>query len=358
MTEIAATNVPWLPLYTIDRSGITEVEVYGIISIVEGTASGGVKSLLRFGDVNYRLWSRSLLKPWQLLSHFREVVENYPQLNESHLTLMMSSHSAELTHLKLLDEIMSIGQVSDELLKCPATYPLANESRIQLKSEGQPPRSLYHNCSGKHFGYLMALKAAGHDMSKYTEPAAEHFVPLKELLVDLTQRPESDFEFATTDGCQLPNYSLSPQEMAVAYLKLACGMKTENKRAMQLTELGELMRAHPQVIGGVERFDSRLMGGLFADVDEVPVVAKEGADGLLGIGIGPNKKYPFGLGILIKLSSGNDTRHMQAITKEAFRQLDILKHKREKAMIGPPVRKDHIKTNFNFEVSVSSAVQL
>jgi L-asparaginase II len=356
MTESQSSATPWQPLYTIERSGITEVQVYGMLSIVEGAPTGEPRSLLSYGDVNYMLWSRSLLKPWQLLSHFQEVVDAYPQLSESHLTLMMSSHSAEATHLKLLEEIMGIGAVSDNLLRCPATYPLANEMRIQLKAEGKPPSSLYHNCSGKHFGYLLALKAAGQDLDTYLEPGGEHFEPLKELLAASTHRPTNDFNFATTDGCQLPNYGMTPREMAIAYLNLACGSKSSNKRMQQLTELGELMRAHPQIIGGVERFDSRLMSGLFASVDEVPLVAKEGADGLLGIGVAPNKKYPYGLGILVKLSSGNETRHMQALVREVFRQLGLLKHKRDKAMIGPAVRKDHIKSNFNFEVSVSSAV--
>ncbi|MFN8554968.1 MAG: asparaginase [Candidatus Obscuribacterales bacterium] len=356
MTDLNSSVTPWQSLYTIERSGITEVQVYGIISVVEGTASGDTRSLLSHGDVNYMLWSRSLLKPWQLLSHFKEVVDNYPQLSESHLTLMMSSHSAEAAHLKLLDEIMKIGGVSDHLLRCPATYPLANEMRIALKVEGKPPSSLYHNCSGKHFGYLLALKATGKDLESYADPTGEHFQPLKELLSDMTHRPLDDFNFATTDGCQLPNFALTPKEMAAAYLKLACGYDSSNQRVLQLSELGELMRGHPQVIGGVERFDSRLMSGLFANVDEVPLVAKEGADGLLGIGIAPNKKYPHGLGILVKLSSGNETRHMQALVKELFRQLDLLKHKRDKAHIGPPVRKDHIKSNFDFEISVSSPV--
>jgi L-asparaginase II len=269
---------------------------------------------------------------------------------------MMSSHSAEAAHLKLLDEIMTIGDVSDHLLCCPATYPLANEMRIALKTEGKPPSSIYHNCSGKHFGYLLALKAAGQDLSNYKDPDGEHFQPLKELLADVTHRPINDFNFVTTDGCQLPNFGMTSREMANAYLQLACGAKSPNKRVAQLNDLGELMRAHPQIIGGVERFDSRLMSGLFANVDEVPLVAKEGADGLLGVGVAPNKKYPHGLGILIKLSSGNETRHMQALVKELFRQLGLLKHKRDKAHIGPPVRKDHIHSKFNFEVSVSSAV--
>lgn len=357
MSEDREIKVPWQPLYTIERSGITEVEVFGIVSVVEGTSSGEIKDLLSYGDVNYLLWSRSLLKPWQLLSHFQEVVDHYPQLEESHLTLMMSSHSSEAAHLKLLKEIKSVGNLTDDMLSCPATYPLSNEMRIALKTEGKPPSSLYHNCSGKHFGYLLALQALGQSKENYTDPHRDHFQPLKELLSDLTTRPISDFDYATTDGCQLPNYALTPREMASAYLKLACGFRSPIARAQKLTELGELMRAHPQVVGGVERFDSRLMSGLFANIEEVPIVAKEGADGLLGIGVAPTKRYPNGMGILVKLSSGNDTRHMQALVKELFKQLDLLKHKRDKAHVGPPVRKDHIKSNFNFMVSVSSAVQ-
>ena len=36
---------------------------------------------------------------------------------------------------------------------------------------------------------------------------------------------------------------------------------------------------------------------------DITVVAKEGAEGLLGVGVSPGVEYPAGLGILIKLAS-------------------------------------------------------
>lgn len=338
MSEKQIPKTPWQPLYTIERSGITEVSVYGIVSVVEGTASRDVRQLLEFGDVNYMLWSRSLLKPWQLLSHFQELIDHYPALTDEHLTLMLSSHSAEAPHLKLLNEILAIGAVSDHFLKCPATFPLSNEMRIALKEQGEIPRSTYHNCSGKHSGYLLSMKTEGLDLDDYLNPEGAQFVVLKELLCNLTGRSVQTFG-ATTDGCQLPNYGLTPYEMAKFYQGLACGIETSDKRTAQLKTLADLMRDHPFIVGGSDRFDSRLMNGKYTNLDEVPLVAKEGADGLLGIGIGRCRRFENGLGILIKLSSGNDTKHMETIVQEVLRQLGLLVPKPEKPVQVPQCAK-------------------
>ncbi len=122
----------WAQLYSIERSGKTEVTVAGVISVVDGNAN----TLLEVGDADYSLWTRSCLKAWQLLAHLPVLRVNYPQLQPKHFALMMSSHSAEEIHLKTLDEISDIGKVSQEKLQCPATYPMAQADRIHLKDQG------------------------------------------------------------------------------------------------------------------------------------------------------------------------------------------------------------------------------
>ena len=66
------SDLPWQPLFTIERSGRKEVTVYGIVCLVSGFDSSSklqsidtVRPLVQLGDINYQLWSRSLLKPWQ-----------------------------------------------------------------------------------------------------------------------------------------------------------------------------------------------------------------------------------------------------------------------------------------------------
>ncbi|MFX6857585.1 asparaginase, partial [Acinetobacter baumannii] len=94
----------------IERSEQPEVTVYGIISVVGANSSTGkVDEILAYGDVNHFLWSRSLLKPWQLLSHYEIIKENFPKLKPKHLALMMASHSCEQIHLDLLADIIAIG---------------------------------------------------------------------------------------------------------------------------------------------------------------------------------------------------------------------------------------------------------
>ena len=341
------------PLFSIDRSSINEVSVSGIISVVEGSGSHQTQSLLAHGDVSYRLWSRSLLKPWQLLSHLDELTINYSWLKPEHFALMMASHSCESVHLKLLEEIEALGGISRNRLGCPATYPISHEMKVQLKERGQEPQSIYHNCSGKHFGYLLALKAQGMEEINYLERDGQHFQPLKSILSSVNSRDEDSFD-VTCDGCQLPNYALTPMEMARMYLGLVCGESTQHPLTAKLGYLSEIMRQHPRIVSGSERLDFRLMSAGLTETN-VPVIAKEGADGLIGIGIGACSQYKNGLGILVKLASGTDSRHTESIARELLRQLGLLKEKPASRLVGPPVRTEHLKTNFHFQLALAKA---
>src|SRR5690606_16839733 len=93
-----------------------------------------------------------------------------------------------------------------------------------------------------------------------------------------------------TDGCRLPTPLLEPGELARLYRALAA--------APDGSELGRLRQAmvdHPERIGGPERVDTRLM-----QANPGLLVAKEGADGLLAIGVRPTAAEPGGAGLMIK----------------------------------------------------------
>jgi hypothetical protein len=62
----------------------------------------------------------------------------------------------------------------------------------------------------------------------------------------------------------------------------------------------EAMTQHPDLIGGFNRLDSTIIKSC-----EGKVVAKEGADGLLGLAI-LHPDYPDGLGVVIKIAHGWD----------------------------------------------------
>ena len=357
-------NIDWQPIYSVERSGVAEVTMAGAICVVEGNGNAQELPLplLTLGDVGFPLWTRSLLKPWQLLSHLSELKVAYPQLTPEHLAIMMASHNADPSHLKLLDEIMSIGGCKEEWLLCPATYPHSREFSSRLKSEGKPERRIYHNCSGKHFGYLMAIKAAGGDVSDYTSFSGPHFVPLEKLLCAVLHKDRSELT-ATTDGCQLPNYAVTIREMATLYQGLANIEKfprsgdSDVDRMLDLyPEILSLIRQFPETIGGNDRLDTKIISGALKVIGSPPVIAKEGAQGLLAIGVGKTAAYPNGLGIVIKLSGGLESKHTEMIASEILAQLGLCPHPSTTPSQPAGTRTDHLKIKFHFKVNVKQAV--
>ena len=77
------------------------------------------------------------------------------------------------------------------------------------------------------------------------------------------------------------------------------------------------MVQHPDLIGGFNRLDSTIIkagGG--------QVIAKEGADGLLGLGI-IHPDYPNGLGVVIKIAHGWNAQATWYVARAVLGVLDI-----------------------------------
>lgn len=343
-------TLPFQPILTIERSQIPEVTIYGCISVVDGDG----RRLVSIGDQEAKYWTRSCLKPWQLLNHLHILSKHYPALEDRHFALMLSSHSAQEFHLKALDEIEAIGKVDDSVLQNTPLYPMNPERRMALRAKKEAPCSRWGSCSGKHLGFVMALNADGKDSRKYLEPDSDHFVRMRKMLGHFLQCNWQEIP-ATTDGCRLPNYAFRAYEIARLYNQLARSYDSLNLPepegeikdiTKQFDRLKQFMSRHPEYVGGDERFDTELMQGKYTDTAEAMIVAKEGADGLLTIGVAPCKRYPSGLGIMIKSSSGDDPRYFSLIALELLQKLALLRpgQARENKL-------KHLKFNFHFQVA-------
>ena len=89
------------------------------------------------------------------------------------------------------------------------------------------------------------------------------------------------------DGCGLPTVSMTVTDLAKLFANL---VTEEHKR------IWDAMITHPDLIGGFNRLDSTVLkacGGR--------VLAKEGADGLLGLSI-EHPEFPEGLGVVVKIA--------------------------------------------------------
>jgi L-asparaginase II len=343
---------PWAPIFSIERSDQQEVLVEGIVSIVAGTAGGTNRSILSVGDDQFPIWTRSLLKPLQTLGNLPFLRGAYPALLPQHMAVITASHSADIEHLCLLRQIIDLGELREDALRCPSSMPKDQRLRHKFERDSEKARPLFHNCSGKHLGYLLAIKAQNIKTENYLDPAGAHHRPLLSVLAQLTGRPIESF-IPTVDGCQLPNYSLTAVEAAGMYLSLLnrCCLPSaqisDSGLIDNLLYVGGLMNRYPDLIDGQDTLDTDIMKGRFLKAGaETKCVAKFGAEGLLAVSLGPSEKYQHGAGILIKLAYGMSASHLEIIFKELMHQMFLGDDTKDSTK-----KEAHLRTTFYFRLA-------
>ena len=136
---------------------------------------------------------------------------------------------------------------------------------------------------------LAGCRHKGWNRAGYTLPSH----PLFGEFLDVLRRwlgPDWQPLRIARDGCGLPTASNTVAELAILFSGLA--------RDRDEDWIWEAMTRHPDLIGGFNRLDSTIIKACGARV-----VAKEGADGLLGLSI-VHDDFPDGLGVVIKIAHG------------------------------------------------------
>lgn len=342
------TGLPWASIYTVNRSGVPEITIQGIVYVWAEDrklyANSG-HALLRIGNTRASLWSRSLLKPFQLMAIYPELRQAYPQLSETHFALMTASHSGDAEQIRVLREILQIGglQESDlQLCPCRAMNGLPQSEKHVLN----------HPCAGKHLAHLLYQKAKEQPLNTYLMPGMQQYALLRHLLEYLLNKSEFS---ETVDGCGMPNYELNAVEAAQLYhaLVMPVGRDLMRQAPDALTEIlsywdeiSLLIRNNARLVGGQGRLDSRLM--LEALPSHVKVIAKEGADGMLAVGIGPNERWADGLGLFIKIASGYEPKQLALIADTLLGQLGLIE-------CSKGVATDVVETEFCFDLAQAPA---
>lgn len=287
----------WMTLMKVCRKGVTERAIFGAIGLSVGSQSYSLD------EADPLIYGRSLMKPFQMKAIADELVN---VLDWREKAIALASHSGTAVHIEAAQRILP--QEDWKYLALPESGPLGG-------GVGAGIRSRWHNpCSGKHSAILKACEINKWPMTGYTDlqhPYNQAYVKglearLEKSLADRTVAP---------DGCLLPTIEMSVSELAKLFASLVC----ERERDW----IWEAHHAHPELIGGEGRMDTTILRQ-FPDI-----LAKEGADGLLGLAIAGNARFPDGLGLVIKLAHGYDP----AVTWHiAFELLGELGYKME---VGP-----------------------
>jgi L-asparaginase II len=217
------------------------------------------------GDPSLVCFMRSSSKPLQALPLARA----RDDLDPRDLAIASASH---LAHPPQLEAVRAL------LAKAPA-----GEDELECGAEGNPPRKVNHNCSGKHAGMLALCRARGWRSEGYRLEGHRVQRAMHAVHAEAAAADEDEIQTGV-DGCGVVTFALPLERMALAFQQLESLDGGER--------VASAMRTFPELIRGAGAADTRLMQALPG------WIAKGGAEGLL-CAAGD------GIGVALKADDGN-----------------------------------------------------
>jgi len=272
-------------LVRIYRSGFHEGSHYGSVVITD--PDGTV--LHSRGDARAPVFPRSSAKPFQSIA----MLESGADLTGADLALASASHSGEPMHVERALAILGRAGLTEDDLGCPTALPLNDAAKLAVLEAGGEPRRIYMNCSGKHSGMLTACVGKSWSTGDYL--STDH--PLQVQVADVVTRLTGEAPSAVgIDGCGAPLF-------AVPLVALAVGFGRVNAASLGTPErqVADAMRAHPEMVGGTGREDTRLMQSFPG------LLVKGGAEGVHCAAL------PDGRCVAVKITDGGDRARMPVL---------------------------------------------
>jgi len=157
---------PFVPMAEIRRGGILESLHHGAAVVAD--ADGRV--LQAWGDPAFVTFPRSSLKPFQAIPLVETGAADAAGLTEEHLALACASHNAEEFQVALVRGWLERLGLTESALVCGPDLPRAQADQAKVWRGGGDRSRIFHNCSGKHCGFLTLTKHLGASPA-YADPA-------------------------------------------------------------------------------------------------------------------------------------------------------------------------------------------
>jgi len=266
-------DVDWQPLVDYRRNGVSETTIHGAVAWASGD-----EIVHSFGG-NVLCYGRSMMKPLAMKVFADELG---PVLNSRQKAISLASHNGDTEHVAAAQSILSEPEWG--LMQTPLDVPL-----VQFGRQVRRARRWFHTCSGEHAAILRGCRLKGWNRAGYTLPSHEFFERYLDVIRG-TLGADWEPKRVARDGCGLPTASNTVNELAKLYAELA--------RNRGKDWIWDAMVRHPDLVGGFNRLDSTII-----KAGQGRVIAKEGADGLLGLAV-VHPDYPNGLGVVIKIAHG------------------------------------------------------
>jgi L-asparaginase II len=279
------------------RGGHVESLHRGALAVVD--ADGRVVAAL--GDVGRPVFPRSAVKLLQALPLVASGAADRYGLADDELALACASHNGEPAHVAAARSMLAKVGLDAGALECGTHWPTRETVQRAMAAAGETPTALHNNCSGKHAGFVclgcLLAAARGDDPRAFVHGYVRPDHPVMREVTAALQAA-TGFDPATapcgTDGCSIPTWGIAPQQLALGFARVATGHGLSAAQAAAARRLRRAVAAAPFMVGGTERFDTRVMQRLGERV-----CCKVGAEGVYCAAL-PER----GLGVAIKIDDG------------------------------------------------------
>ncbi|HEV3460423.1 MAG TPA: asparaginase [Candidatus Dormibacteraeota bacterium] len=277
---------PAAPLVRVERGGVEEGIHLGHVAVVD--ANGRIQGSL--GDPQHVTYFRSCAKPFQAIASLGTGIAARYALGTEHVAIMAASHNGEPRHVEIVRDLLRRTGIDESALQCGAHWPYYEPAATVVRREMDEPLAVFNNCSGKHAGMLAAARALDAPLETYLDAAHPVQQRIREVIEAFTRCPAANIQYGI-DGCSAPNAAVPLAAMARSFAGLVSS-SDEIPRTVVAA-----MVEQPFLIGGTDRFDTRLM-----EVTEGRLLAKGGAAGAHCTADRRSKQ-----GLAVKLDSGDGT---------------------------------------------------
>jgi len=274
------------PLVRVERGGIEEAIHLGHLAVVD--ADGQVQASL--GDPGRVTYFRSCAKPLQAIGSLSTGIAARFDFSAEHIAITAASHSGEPRHVEIVRDLLRRALIPESALQCGAHWPLAEAAATAARHQMDEPLAVFNNCSGKHAGMLAAARALDAPLEAYLDPAHPVQERIRVVIEAFTGCPPAVIRYGV-DGCSAPNAAVPLAALARSFAAL---LTSTDEIPMTVVAA---MTQHPFLIGGTDRFDTRLM-----EVTGGRLLAKSGAAGAHCTGDRRSRHA-----LAVKLDSGDGT---------------------------------------------------
>jgi L-asparaginase II/GNAT superfamily N-acetyltransferase len=276
-------------LVAVFRGAAVEEIHRGLVAVAdtEGRLLGGV------GDPAAPVLLRSAAKPFQAVALVASGAAEALALTDEEIAVICASHAGEDRHVRVVAGLLERVGISPEQLVCGTHPPFSRSVRRELQRTGDTPSVLQNNCSGKHAGMLALAHYMGVPPEGYEDVSHPVQREIASAIARLLARDSSEGLMEGVDGCGVPVLLMSSLEAATLFARLMEGADPA------LARIRDAILAHPELVGGEGRFDTRCMSILPGSL-----VSKVGAAGAQGLGLATGSSRRGPVGCFIKLADG------------------------------------------------------